>query len=158
MKTNRFVKFIFAALIPLGLMAYDRGDFFPDNSNKDETVLSQQKLDQENFLINTTTLHLGYAYLNYSRLGQGFGKVIEWNPITKTGLFKLVNQKSYYPGDQYGAIWYDVIVNERGDVLQLLEPNSKYLTYECISLSDILKGESYPMLNQDLNDCIRVLY
>jgi hypothetical protein len=91
-------------------------------------------------------------------LGQGFGKVIEWDPITKTGLFKLVNQKSYYPGDQYGAIWYDVIVNERGDVLQLLEPNSKYLTYECIRLSDILKEESYPMLNQDLNDCIRVIY
>jgi len=158
MKTNKFVKFIFAALISSSVMAYDKGDYFPDNSNKDETVLSQQKLDQETFLINTTTLHLGYSYLNYSRLGQGFGKVIEWNPLTKTGLFKLVNQKSYYPGDQYGAIWYDVIVNERGDVLQLLEPNSKYLTYECIRLSDILKGESYPMLNQDLNDCIKVLY
>ena len=158
MDTKIKISLLFALLLTFKVGSYDKWDYFPDNSNKDETVLSQQKLDQENFLINTTSLHLGYAYLNYSRLGQGFGKVIEWDPITKTGLIKLVNQKSYYPGDQYGAIWYDVIVNERGDVLQLLEPNSKYLTYECIRLSDILKEESYPMLNQDLNDCIRVIY
>ena len=72
MKTNAFVKFIFAALISSSVMSYDKGDYFPDNSIKDETVLSQKKLDQENFLINTTTLHLGYAYLNYSRLGRWF--------------------------------------------------------------------------------------
>ena len=138
--------------------AYEKGDFFTDKSNKEEQVLTQIKIDNTTVLVNTTTLQVGYSYLNFHRLGQGFGKLIEWNPSTKKGLFKLVNQKTYYPGEHYGAIWYDVIVNEQGDVLQLLEPNSKYLTSECIKLSDILKEDSYPLLNQTMNDCIRVIF
>jgi len=138
--------------------SYEKGDFYPNKSNKEEQVLTQVKIDNSTVLVNTTTLQIGYSYLNFHRLGQGFGKLIEWNPLTKKGLFKLINQKGYYPGERYGAIWYDVIVNEQGDVLQLLEPNSKYLTPECVKLSDILKEDSYPLLNQSMYDCIKVIF
>jgi len=137
--------------------AYEKGDFFPDKSNKQEQVLTQIKVDNTTVLVNTTTLQVGYSYLNFHRLGQGFGKLIEWNPSTKKGLFKLVNQKAYHPSERIGAMWYDVLVNEKGDVLQLLETNSKYLSNECIKLSDILKEDSYPLLNQSMDDCIRVI-
>jgi hypothetical protein len=150
--------FLSLILIISGLSySYEKWDYFPDSSNKDEVVLTQVRIDEETSLVNTTTLLVGYSYLNFQRLGQGFGKLIEWNPSTKKGLFKLINQKAYHPSERIGAMWYDVIVNEKGEVLQLLEPNSKYLTNECIKLSDILTGESYPLLNQSMDDCIRVI-
>ena len=158
------MKLIKSLILPFTILvyglssAYEKGDFFPDESNKEETVLTEVIIDNKTTLINTTTLFLGHSYLNFHRLGQGFGKVIEWNPLTKKGLFKLVNQKTYHPSERIGAMWYDVLVNEKGDVLQLLEPNSKYLSNECIKLSDVLKEDSYPLLNQTMDDCIRVIF
>jgi SpoU rRNA methylase family enzyme len=70
-------------------------------------------------------------------------------------------------------MWYDLIVNETGDIIQLLTPDYwelvssngerridySTLSEECIPIKDILRSydpEYYANIEQSLDDCIRV--
>ena len=118
-------------------------------------------------ILNMETQHLEW-------IGGGTGEIISWNDNKK--LIKLYGNKSYRWDENMepmGAMWYDLIVNETGDIIQLLTPDYwelvssngerridySTLSEECIPIKDILRSydpEYYANIEQSLDDCIRV--
>ena len=89
-------------------------------------------------------------------IGGGVGELLSWDSESKYGLIRLRGQKHYFPAPEWGAFWVDMIVDTKGDVIEVLPPNSKYLG-ECVSLNLILDQEKeYPKLKQSMKDCVRV--
>ncbi|MDC0388544.1 hypothetical protein OAM53_00700 [Candidatus Thioglobus sp.] len=127
-----------------------------------KTIGRYKFIDNDNLFIvsrNFQTERQGIVDLktrDITWIGGGIGELLSWNSKSKYGLVKLRGQKHYLPGPEWGAFWVDMIVDTKGNVIEVLSPNSQYLG-ECIPLNLILDQENkYPKLKQSMEECVYV--
>ena len=71
------------------------------------------------------------------------------------GLFIFHDSKGYLPAPEYGAFWVDKVRNKKGEVIEILSKPKNSLG--CITLKLILdENETYPVLRQNMEDCVYV--
>jgi hypothetical protein len=133
--------------------------------NDGSNVRKYEFIDNEHLLIvsgnftsdSTGILNMDTRHLEW--IGGGVGEIVSWNDNKK--LIKLYGKKAYRwdeNGEPLGAIWFDLIVNVDGDIIQLLTPARG--NGECIPIKEILEWsyepDEYINIEQPLDDCITV--
>jgi hypothetical protein len=88
-------------------------------------------------------------------IGGGAGRYIRTGP--DAGLIALTGRKGYVSGPSPHAIWFDLLVDLQGNIVEL-SPVVPAATAKCITVRAILQADKAPSrLRQSLDDCIGVM-